>query len=82
MSQLQYMHRRLVVESWIYPSEGAVWRPQADVFEAHEHLFVRLEIAGMQEQDLTVSHRNNKLILTGKRDDPSSWSFRATILSL
>ena len=43
MSQLQYMHRRLLVESWIYPSEGAVWRPQADVFEAHEHLFVRLE---------------------------------------
>ena len=43
------------------------WHPPTDVFETEEEFIVRIEIAGMQEDDFTVSLDGSKVSVMGKR---------------
>lgn len=46
------------------------WRPPTDVYETEESVIVRVEIAGMSEQDFAVSLANRNLTISGTRRDP------------
>jgi len=49
-----------------------VWRPPTDVYETENAVVVKVEIAGMAREDLTVSLDGRKLTIRGVRRDAGS----------
>jgi HSP20 family protein len=47
-----------------------VWSPPTDVYETDEAYTIRVEIAGMREEDFDVSFANDILFISGSRSDP------------
>lgn len=45
------------------------WRPPTDVYETDDHLIIRVEIAGMTENDFTINIDHNSLVISGIRPD-------------
>ena len=54
--------------SWHVPS-NPIWRPPTDVFETEEAVIVRVEVAGMGEQDFTIALEERLLTIRGNRTD-------------
>lgn len=50
-------------------SRGHVWRPPTDVFETDRDLVVRVEIAGMREEDISILLSSRYLLIRGLRQD-------------
>ncbi len=48
------------------------WMPPADVLETDEAYIVRLEIAGMNEEDFEVTYQNGILAIRGTRAEPAT----------
>ena len=46
-----------------------MWRPATDVYETETHTVVRIEAAGMDPDDFTVSFVNRTLVIRGVRQD-------------
>jgi len=47
-----------------------VWRPPTDVYETDDQIIVKVEIAGMNEDDFQVAFLDRTLVISGKRRDP------------
>ncbi len=47
-----------------------MWQPPTDVFESEDSVVVRVEIAGMLEEDFTVELDGRNLTVRGSRSDP------------
>lgn len=47
-----------------------VWRPPTDVYETPEHIVIRVEVAGMREEDFNISLVDRRLIIAGHRAEP------------
>ena len=45
------------------------WQPKVDVYRCADGLLVKLELAGIAEQDLKISAHKDRLIVEGKRRD-------------
>ena len=61
--------------SWRLVLRPAVWAPPTDVYETDEGYVVRVEIAGMQEEDIQVGFEPNHLSVSGSR--PAAQDARA-----
>jgi len=48
-----------------------VWNPPTDVYETENAVVVRVEIAGMQDEDFSVELDGRRLIIRGQRPDIS-----------
>lgn len=48
-----------------------VWSPPTDQYETNDAYIVRVEIAGMREEDFEVSLENDTLLVMGLRPDSS-----------
>ncbi len=48
---------------------SSAWRPPTDVFETEEAFVVKVEIAGMRDEDFTVAAENHILRIEGVRPD-------------
>lgn len=48
-----------------------LWRPPTDVFETEKSLVIRVEIAGMHEEDFSLSLTERSLVIRGLRPDIS-----------
>ena len=46
-----------------------IWRPPTDVYETEENVVVKMEIAGMRDEDLEVAMQDNLLLISGNRSD-------------
>jgi HSP20 family protein len=46
-----------------------VWSPPTDLYETDDKYVVRVEIAGLRDQDFSVTLDNNYLVITGHRPD-------------
>ena len=55
---------------WAAVRQQRKWRPSTDVYETEESVIVKVEIAGMSEQDFCVSLSNRNLSISGARRDP------------
>lgn len=53
--------------SWQIRSTG--WSPPTDFYESEDAFIVRVEIAGMREQDFEVSVQHDYLVISGSRPD-------------
>lgn len=54
---------------WRNGVRSRVWRPPTDVFETDEAVIVRVEIAGMHEDDFSISLKELELTVKGVRPD-------------
>jgi len=46
-----------------------IWRPPTDVYETDEAVVVRVEIAGMRQNDFSISLDGQSLVVRGTRSD-------------
>ena len=53
--------------SWQVRSSG--WSPPTDVYETEASFVVRVEVAGMKDDDIEVAIENNMLMISGNRPD-------------
>jgi len=61
----------IVSGRWVGPSQYRTWHPPTDVYETDAHYVVRVEVAGMDKRDFTISIADRALVITGVRQDPS-----------
>ena len=55
---------------------SGVWSPPTDVYETEDRFIVRMEIAGMEEENFNVRLEQNRLVINGTRlDNPEQRAF-------
>jgi HSP20 family protein len=62
----------LAERTWSVATTGCIWRPPTDVYETEQSIVVRMEVAGMREEDFTISFNQRVLSVQGRRTDPGS----------
>src|SRR5579875_575328 len=73
-NQLHYHYHQLIQEA-LHQSHQALlqrsktWRPLADIFESAIMLTVKIELAGMKEEDIDVTLYEDALVISGERRD-------------
>jgi HSP20 family protein len=55
---------------WLPLRHIRTWRPPTDVYETDDCVVVKVEIAGMEEGEFTISLSDRNLIISGVRHDP------------
>jgi HSP20 family protein len=58
-----------IMGNWRISSYPHTWRPPTDVYEREDSLVVRVEIAGMHEEDFVIQLDQNLLVIRGTRTD-------------
>jgi HSP20 family protein len=66
------LHDPLPGQRWISARQHKTWRPATDVYETDSYIVVKVEIAGMEEEDFVVSLDSKRLLITGIRRDPAA----------
>jgi HSP20 family protein len=61
--------RREILQAVSWQVRSNVWSPPTDVYEMEEAYVVRVEIAGMHEDDYEVLLENDTLLISGSRSD-------------
>ena len=64
-----------VSQSFAYLSLSAnathsAWTPNTDVYETPDHLVVKMELAGINREDLEITLNDRLLLVRGHRKDP------------
>jgi HSP20 family molecular chaperone IbpA len=54
---------------WLTEGRPRVWRPPTDAYETDDSVIVKVEVAGMSEQDFVISLSNRSLKIEGTRRD-------------
>jgi HSP20 family protein len=63
--------RREIFNAINWHVRSSVWNPPTDVYETEENVVVKMEIAGMRDEDLEVALQENVLMISGSRSDAS-----------
>lgn len=61
--------RREILHAIRWQVRSSVWSPPTDVYETDEDFVVRVEIAGMRDEDFEVNIENRTLHISGYRPD-------------
>ena len=61
--------RREIIHAISWQVTASIWRPPTDVYETEKAFVVKVEVAGMREQDFEVAFENNILMISGNRPD-------------
>lgn len=61
--------RREILHAISWQVRSSAWSPPTDVYETDESFIVRVEIAGMRDEDFEVALENNALMISGIRPD-------------
>ena len=61
--------RREIFHAVSWHIRSSVWSPPTDVYETNDSFVVRVEIAGMHEEDFEVAVENHILMIGGHRSD-------------
>jgi HSP20 family protein len=48
------------------------WRPPTDVYESDDHIIIKVEIAGMSQENFEITFYKNVLSISGCRTDENS----------
>lgn len=56
---------------WRIAMRPHLWRPPTDMYETEDAIIIRVEIAGMREQDFNVALEERTLTIHGNRSDSS-----------
>lgn len=63
--------RREIYNSLNWHTRSNVWHPPTDVYETQKSIVVKMEIAGIKDEDLEVMLQENILVVSGSRSDSS-----------
>ena len=61
--------RREILQAIHWQVRSSVWSPPTDVYEIEDGYVVKVEIAGMREDNFEVAIENNILMISGHRPD-------------
>ncbi|MFN8387628.1 MAG: Hsp20/alpha crystallin family protein [Anaerolineales bacterium] len=61
--------RKEILQAIRWQVRSSVWSPPTDVYETEEAFVVRVEIAGMRDEDFGVALENHTLFISGHRPD-------------
>ncbi len=61
--------RREILHAVSWQVRSSMWSPPTDVYETEDTYVIRVEIAGMREDDFEISLENNTLLISGVRPD-------------
>ncbi len=61
--------RRGVLHTISWHVRSTTWRPPTDLYETEESCVIKVEVAGMRDEDFEVAFENNVLIIRGHRPD-------------
>ncbi|GAB4547010.1 MAG: hypothetical protein Fur002_22620 [Anaerolineales bacterium] len=61
--------RREAFHSVSWQVRSSIWSPPTDEYETEDAYIVRVEIAGMREEDFEVAIENHTLYISGNRPD-------------
>ena len=56
---------------WRRVNRHRLWRPPMDLYETDEAIIVRLEVAGMREEEFSITLNERRLYICGSRSDVS-----------
>jgi HSP20 family protein len=59
-------------QRWVSARKHKTWRPPTDVYETDDCVVVKVEIAGMRQEDFSISLEAKKLVIGGIRYDPAA----------
>ena len=59
-------------QRWVSARQHKIWRPPTDVYETDDCIVVKVEIAGMVQEDFSISLEVKKLVISGIRHDPAA----------
>lgn len=59
-------------QQWTLTYRGHIWRPPTDVYETDDTVVVKLEVAGMAEDDFNIIYDNGVLAISGMRRDSAA----------
>lgn len=63
---------RVAAQRWISARQHKTWRPPTDVYETDDCVVVKVEIAGMVEEDFSLTLDGQRLLISGVRRDPAA----------
>ena len=61
--------RREILQAVSWHVRSRTWNPPTDVYETEETCVVKVEVAGMRDEDFEVAFENNILMIHGQRSD-------------
>jgi HSP20 family protein len=61
--------RRGILHAVSWQVKTSVWDPPTDVYESEETYEIRMEIAGMRDQDFDLTIQDGSLVISGFRPD-------------
>ncbi len=61
--------RREVVQAISWHVRTSLWSPPTDVYETEANCVIKVEVAGMRDEDFEVAFENNVLTISGVRLD-------------
>jgi len=61
--------RREIFHTVSWQVRSSIWSPPTDVYETEASFIVRVEVAGMKDEDFEVAIENNVLMISGNRSD-------------
>ena len=61
--------RRDILHTISWHVRSSVWSPPTDVYETEENYAIKVEVAGMRDEDFDVAFENNILMIGGYRSD-------------
>lgn len=59
-------------QRWVSTRQHQTWCPPTDVYETDDCVIVKVEIAGMEERDFSISLEAKELTIGGIRRDPAA----------
>jgi HSP20 family protein len=65
-------NKREILHAVSWHVQSSIWSPPTDLYEAQDAYVVRVEIAGMREEDFVVSMEKDVLNISGSRTEPAS----------
>lgn len=61
--------RRETLQAVSWQVRSNIWSPPTDAYETEEAYIIRMEIAGMREEDFQVTLENDTLLISGSRSE-------------
>ena len=61
--------RREILQAIHWQVRSNVWNPPTDIYETEQGYIVKVEVAGMREEDFEVAVEDDLLTITGNRSD-------------
>jgi len=76
--QLEQRYRQLLNDALRQSQQSmlhrsSTWRPLADIRESAEYMMVKIELAGMKEEEIEVTLYEDALVISGERRDEGDY---------